>query len=58
MVCRNADMPSMHSRMLTVRNAHGAKTRNSIMPPDDLRPFCSTIDHSTSDNSAIQTLHV
>lgn len=52
--CRNADNPSMISRMATVSPAKAEKIMERPKNPPPLRedrPRCITIDHRTSDNS-------
>lgn len=53
-VCKNADRPSIMTRMPMVRPAQKAKITHKNMPPD--QPFCTnacrnTMSHSTSANS-------
>lgn len=53
--CRNADSPSMMSRMATVRVAKAEKMMDRPKNPPPLRedrPRCITMDQSTSDSSA------
>ena len=53
-VCRNAESPSMTSRMATVSTAHGTKsTKMSSEPtgPPTEKPRWSIMFHSTSDSS-------
>lgn len=52
--CKNADRPSIMSRMATVRTPKKKKTMVRRKKPPKLleeRPMCITMDHSTSDNS-------
>lgn len=54
-VCRNADKPSMRTKIPTVRTAQNAKIAHKITPPNhdsDFSPICKTMVHKTSDNSA------
>lgn len=56
--CRNADKPSMISRMATVSPAKAAKITERAKNPPPLRedsPRCITMDQSTSDSSAINS---
>lgn len=56
--CRNADKPSMISRMATVSPANAAKIMERPKNPPLLRensPRCITMDQSTSDSSAINS---
>ena len=47
-VWRKAESPSINSRMVTVRTAHGAKT------PSCFSPVANTMCHNTSDSSTAQ----
>lgn len=53
--CRNADSPSIRTKMATVSAAHMANTTHRAMPPSqpsNIRALRSTMFHNTSDNSA------
>lgn len=53
--CRNADSPSIRTKMATVSAAHTANTIHRAIPPtqpSNIRPLRSTMFHNTSDNSA------
>ena len=55
-VCRNADSPSMRTRMLTVKPAQAANMKYRRIPPYQswtISPLRSTICQSTSDSSKI-----
>lgn len=53
-VCKNADRPSISTRIPIVRTAQKPKTNHNQIPPiheDRIRPLVITIPHNTSDNS-------
>lgn len=53
--CRNADSPSIRTKMATVSAAHMANTIHRAIPPtqpSNIRPLRNTMFHNTSDNSA------
>lgn len=57
--CRNADSPSIRTKMATVSVAHMANTAHRAIPPpqpSNFRPLRSTMFHNTSDNSATTTI--
>jgi len=57
-VCKNAESPSMTSRMATVSTAHGANRKKINTEPNEPpteKPIWSTMFHRTSDSSGTHT---
>lgn len=56
-VCKNADNPSISTKMAKVREAQIANVIYNAIPPWKpwtIRPLLNTIVHNTSDNSIIK----
>ena len=54
-VCKNADNPSIITRMANVKRDHAPNIKYTIIgpltDPDDCKPIFKTMFHKTSDNS-------
>ena len=58
--CRNAESPSIRTKMATVSVAHTANTIHRTIPPtqpSNISPLRKTMFHNTSDNSATKGTH-